>query len=387
MINIFLFISISLLLVFIFGRLLEKINIPWVFSALLLGIIIGSFSYFKEIETSTVFNFLSDLGMYLLLFIIGLELNISKIKKNSRFIIKGTIVIISIATVFGTLIIHYLLNYNWVISSIVSLSFATVGEAILLPILDEFKMINTKLGQIIIGIGTIDDVVEILSLILVSALIGTKAGGLSINGIIISFIILVILVIGLDKLKNKSLRMLKMKKEINFLLIFSIFFLFLGISIYADAIALGAILAGIAVKIFLPEKILKNIENEVKIVSYGFFVPIFFLWVGMSMDISYLWSYPLIILLIVILSSAAKYIGAYIVGIKELGIKKVILLGTGLSVRFSTSIIVIKILLDNNIIHNDLYSIIIASSIIFTIAIPIVFSRLLHKWNKELNYN
>ena len=53
------------------------------------------------------------------------------------------------------------------------MSFATVGEALLFPILDEFKVINTKLGQSIIGIGTLDDVIEVFVLILLIFLLGS----------------------------------------------------------------------------------------------------------------------------------------------------------------------------------------------------------------------
>ena len=130
----------------------------------------------------------------------------------------------------------------------------------------------------------------------------------------------------------------------------------------------------------MPKQRLLVIENEVKAVCYGIFAPIFFLWAGASMDMKYLITYPVLVLLIVLISSGAKYLASYMIAVKELGLKQSILLGTGLSVRFSTSIVVIKILLDNKVIEEDLYSVIIASSIIFTFVIPVLFSFLLVKW-------
>ena len=47
---------------------------------------------------------------------------------------------------------------------------------------------------------------------------------------------------------------------------------------------------------------------------------------------------------------------------------------------FSTSLIIIKLLLDGGLIRNDLYSIIVASSIIFKFLVPVLFSNLLVKW-------
>lgn len=356
--------------------------IPWIFSALLLGTALAVYNPFEYITASPIFNFLSNLGMYFLLFIIGFEINLKKIKERKMFIFKGAFFIIFLEAIIGSMAIYFVFNYSWFISFIVALSFSTVGEAILIPILDEFKIINTRLGQTIISIGTLDDIVEILILILVIIFIGAGSSGqINIGLIVASLFGLFALTFGLKNLKKQSEKFNVLKIETLFLFTVAMLFLFLGIGEYAEATALGAILAGIAVKTFIPRKRVKVIENEVKAVCYGLFAPIFFLWVGISMDIKYLTTYPFLILLIVVVSSGAKYIGSYIIGRKELGLRQSILLGTGLSVRFSTSIVVIKILFDNNIIENDLYSVIIASSIIFTFIIPVLFSVLLNKWD------
>jgi Kef-type K+ transport system membrane component KefB len=63
-------------------------------------------------------------------------------------------------------------------------------------------------------------------------------------------------------------------------------FLFLGIGEYAEATPLAALLAGIGLGNFIPEKRLELIESEVKTMCYGFFAPIFFLWVGATLDIN-----------------------------------------------------------------------------------------------------
>jgi len=123
-----------------------------------------------------------------------------------------------------------------------------------------------------------------------------------------------------------------------------------------------------------------TIESEVKTLCYGFFAPIFFLWVGLSIDMKYIITNPALILLLVIITSIAKLLGSYIIGKKYLGAKESILLGVGLSVRFSTSIILVKILFDSHFIKTDLFSAIIASSIIFTFIIPILFSWFLLKF-------
>lgn len=382
MANLFLFCGLVFLFTFVIGRLIEKIRVPWIFAALIFGFLLAIYNPFTSITSSPEFNFLAQLGMYFLLFIIGFELNLDKLRRQSKFILKATFFIIFFEAFFGTLVIHFAFGYEWLISSVVALSFATVGEAILIPILDEFKMVNTKLGQSIIGIGTLDDIIEIIVLILVIPLVGSKTSvfHLSMALTLVSLLVLFGLAGGLIFFKKESAKFNFLGIENLFLFVLFVLFLFLGIGELARAAAIAALLAGIVLKTLVPEKKLKRIESEVKTMCYGFFAPLFFVWVGMAMDISYLVSYPLLILLVVGVSNGAKILGSLVIGKKELGIKRSILLGIGLSVRFSTSIIIIKILFENGLINIGLYSVIIASSIVFKFIVPVLFSNLIVKW-------
>ena len=383
MINLFLFLALAFLFTFLVGRLIEKIRVPWIFAALVFGFLLAIYNPFSSITSSSGFNLLAQLGMYFLLFIIGFELDLDKLRKQSGFIIKATFFVILFEALFGTLLVHFVFGVSWIVSLVVALSFATVGEAVLIPILDEFKMINTKLGQTIIGVGTLDDIVEIISLILAIILIGSNASVPHINIaiILISLFVLFGLTFALTKLKEKSKKFSYLNIEYLFVFVLFVFFLFLGVGEYAKATAMAALLAGIALKTFIPKRRLKTIESEVRTMCYGFFAPLFFVWVGTTMDVNYLVSFPLLIILVLLVSSFSKILGSLIIGKKELGLRKSILLGIGLSVRFSTSIIIVKILFENGLIGVGLYSVIIASSIVFTFIVPILFSNLLIKWN------
>lgn len=386
MMDIFLFLGIVFLLTFLIGRLIEKIRIPWIFAALLIGFLLAIYNPFNNITSSSTFEFLAQLGMYFLLFIIGFEIDLNKLKKSKKFIFKATFFIIFFEAVFGTLLIHFVFRYSWLISSIVALSFATVGEAILVPILDEFKIINTKLGQTILGVGTFDDLIEVFLLILTVALIGSHFHSkFNLSIALISLITLIILTIILTKLKTQGEKFKFYPLESLFLFVLFILFLFLGIGQLADSSPLAALLAGIALNMFLPKNRVEKIKSATRILCYGFFAPIFFLWVGVTIDINYLIASPLLVLLVVAVSKISKLLASWIVGKKEIGTKKSILLGIGLSVRFSTSIIIIKILFENHLIRSDLYSIIIASSIIFKFLVPVLFSYLIVKWKINKN--
>ncbi|MFX1258450.1 MAG: cation:proton antiporter [Promethearchaeota archaeon] len=383
--NIFLFLSVIFLLTYLIGMLIEKIHIPWIFSALILGFVLAIYNPFSSITASSIFDFFSQLGMYFLLFIIGFEVDLKEMKKMGKFIIKSTIITISLATIFGTLLIYFVFRVDLLVSIIVSLSFATVGEEILIPILDEFNLTNKPLGQTIIGVGSLDDVIEILSLVFVIILVGSNAPHVDFNiwVIIIALFVLFVLMFGLIKLKKERKRFKHTGVEALFVFVIFILFLFIGIGIFAEAAPLAALFAGIGLRTFLPKERLKAIESEVKTICYGFFAPIFFLMVGVSMDLKYLVTFPLLIILIVLISIAAKILASYLSGRKQLGKKDSILLGIGLSVKFSTSIVIFAIFFENNLITDGLYSVLIASSMIFAFLIPILFAILLTKWKSS----
>jgi len=383
-INLFIFLSGTFLLTFLIGRGLEKIKIPWIFSALLIGAVLTWQNPFSAITSSETFSFISQLGMYFLLFIIGFEIDLKEMKKKAKLIMQSTLLMIVSGTILGGLAIHFLFGTSWLISALVALSFATVGEAILIPILDEFKIINTKLGQAIIGVGTFDDIFEVLVLVIIGVVIGTHpSSGINLSGnflVLVSLFVLLLLTIFLIKLKNEGEKFHFSSVPSTFLFSLFILFLFLGVGLYAESAALAALLSGISLRTFMPKKRIKMIENEVKTMCYGFFAPIFFLSVGLTLDIKYIIAAPLTILILIIVATIGKLFSGYITGKKELGTKGSILFGIGLSVRFSTSIIIIKILFDKGLIKSPLFSAIVASSIVFTFVIPILFSKLLLKW-------
>ncbi|MCD6496569.1 MAG: cation:proton antiporter [Candidatus Aenigmarchaeota archaeon] len=383
MLNMFLVLAVAFIFTIIVGKVLERFRMPWIFAALIFGVLLAVYNPFSDVTGSESFAFLAQLGMYFLLFIIGFEIDLKDMKKKGAFLLKSTFFIILFEAFFGTLLVYFVFGYGWLVSFLVALSFATVGEAILIPILDEFRMVRTRLGEAIIGIGVLDDIIEVAALVMVVAVVGTttaEAGSVNIWLILGSLLALFVLTFTFSKLKEEGEKFNFLNIETLFIFSIFVLFLFLGIGQYAEATALAAFLAGIGLRTFVSKKRLRLIESEVKSVCYGFFAPIFFVWVGASLDISYLTSFPVMILLIVAVSMASKLIGSLLTARNSMPFRESIMLGIGLSVRFSTSIIIIKILFDSGLIGIELYSVVVASSIVFTFMIPMLFSWLLVRW-------
>ena len=124
-----------------------------------------------------------------------------------------------------------------------------------------------------------------------------------------------------------------------------------------------------------------HIESAVRIIAYGFFVPIFFMNVGLETNVSFIMSAPLLVVLILLMTNTTKILTSYFFARKKIGSKRSILLGIGLSAKFSTSIVILTMLVDNNLISSNLYSVLIGAMILSKFIIPILFSQLIQKWN------
>jgi len=377
-----LFLAIVFLFIFLFGLFFEKIRVPWVFTALLLGLCLAFYNPFNQITSLPEFNFLANMGMYFLLFIIGFELNIKHILNQGKFIFQTTFAIILTETFFGTILIHFLFNTPWLTSILVASSFATIGEAVLLPILEEFKLLKTHLGQTILGIGVLDNFIEILTIIFASILVGKQTQFAQINLPTTILVILFLLTTVVFSIKfHKKINHFKFKDHsLLFLFLLVILFLFVGIGNIVDSSALGALIAGIVLKNIIPKKNEKIINATIKTITYGFFAPIFFLQVGLRTNINYLLTYPILVILIMLLTKATKLGSSYLMTHKKLGTKQSFILGISMCVKFSTSIVIIKYLFDNQLISSELYSILVGSSIAFKFLVPFLLSYLIPKW-------
>jgi Kef-type K+ transport system membrane component KefB len=385
---VFLLIAVTFAFSLGLGFLLEKyLRMPWMFSTLFLGIIFSSFGLFQSTIQDETFNVLSTMGMLFLLFMIGFNLEIGQMKRFGKHILRGAILIVGLeASIVGALLFFLFpaqIGNSPLVAIVVALSFATVGEAVLLPILAKFSLLKTKFGQLTLGIGTLDDILEVMTLIMIPFL-PVFLPTLRIQGfpdpifVILDLIGIFVLTIILVNIASKIKHVLSNNVNFGFirpLLIMFIFFSFVvvGSFVFESLAAISAIFGGIVARSLLPTENFRNDEKVVNFLGYVVLSPMFFLSVGASMSFASVFVYPLLIVVILLSTFGAKLSGSYLLFRKMLGKRYSLLLGLGLSVRFSTGLIVQYVLLISGLITLDLYSALIASAVVMT---PIVLITL-----------
>jgi Kef-type K+ transport system membrane component KefB len=391
---VFLLIAVTFAFSLGFGFLLEKyLRMPWMFSALFLGIIFSSFGLFQITLQDEAFNVLSTMGMLFLLFMIGFNLEIGQMKRFGKQILKGAIIIVGLeAVIVGTLLFFLFpaqIGNSPLVALVVALSFATVGEAVLLPILAKFSLLKTRFGQLTLGIGTLDDIIEVLTLMMIPFL-PIFLPTLNIQGfpdptfVALDLVGISIVTIVLMKIASKIKYVLSNNISFGFirpLVIMLIFFCFvvIGSFVFDSLAAISAIFGGIVARCLLPTENFQSDEKVVNFLGYVVLSPMFFLSVGASMSFVSVLAYPLLITVILISTLGAKLSGSYLLFRKLLGKRHSLLLGLGLSVRFSTGLIVQYVLLLSGLITQQLYSALIASAVIMTpmilIALPFALCK------------
>jgi Kef-type K+ transport system membrane component KefB len=369
------------------GFLLEKyLKMPWMFAALFLGIIFSGMGLFQTTIEAETFNLLSTMGMLFLLFMIGFNLETGQIKRFGKHILKGAILIVSLeAAIVGGLLFFVFpsqVDNSLLVSIVIALSFATVGEAVLLPILAKFGLLKTRFGQLTLGIGTVDDIIEILTLIIIPflpiILPTLNIQGLPDPAFVVLDLIGVFSLTGVLVLVGSKIRY-ALSNHVNFsfirpLVIMLTFFSFVVIGgfVFDSLATISAIFGGIVARNLLPTENFHSDEKVVNFLGYIVLSPMFFLSVGASMSFSSVLVYPLLFIAVLFTTTSAKLSGAYLLFRKLLGVKHSLLLGVGLSVRFSTGLIVQYVLLLSGLITQDLYSSLIASAVIMTPIILVV---------------
>lgn len=372
-----------------FGFFLQRyLKIPWMFAALFFGIVLSVSGFFGTAIKSESFQLLATLGMLLILFMIGFNLDLTKLKELGKKLILGALFIISLEGFFGSLLLYFVfpdqVGNSFLIAAITAFSFATVGEAILLPILSEFNLLHTTFGQITLGIGTFDDIIEVVILALITALPSFLPQAqiqnfpdpvFSITSLAGLLLIAVVMIKLSKKLQNIVSRTSKVP-QFHSLMVLLIFFSFasLGGFVFEGLAAVGAILGGLVGRRLLPEQLLPEDEKAINFLGYVFLSPIFFLSIGADVSISSLLISPLLIVLIWIVSKGSKLLGCFVLFRKLLGTKYSMLMGLGLSVRFSTSLIVQFMLFSSGFIGLPLYSALIATAILMKPVIIVLYS-------------
>ncbi len=162
----------AIFVILMLGIIMKRLKQPHVLAYLLVGIILGP-NVLGVISDQTALTRLGSFGVVLLLFFIGMEVSPRRLAENWLISVLGTIlqVIISVAAV--AIIGLYL---QWSLSRIVLLGFviSLSSTAVVLKLLEDWKEMGTRVGQDVLGILLVQDLIVVPMLIILGFLGGNQ---------------------------------------------------------------------------------------------------------------------------------------------------------------------------------------------------------------------
>ncbi|WP_053013044.1 monovalent cation:proton antiporter family protein [Staphylococcus aureus] len=388
----FLSLVIVVLAAFLTPIIVNRLNInflPVVVAEILMGIVIGN-SFLNIVERDSILNILSTLGFIFLMFLSGLEIDFKAFKKDKRArqgqnddesSIPGHLNLA--LTVFAfIMIISILLAYvfKWlglvddVLLMVIIIS--TISLGVVVPTLKEMNIMRTTIGQFILLVAVLADLVTMILLTVYGAINGQGGSTIWLIGILVVFTAISYILFVQFKRMSFLQKLMDGTTQIGIRAVFALIILLVALAegVGAENI-LGAFLAGVVVSLLNPDE---EMVEKLDSFGYGFFIPIFFIMVGVDLNIPSLIKEPKLLIIIPILIVAfiiSKLIPVMFIR-RWFDMKTTIASAFLLTSTLSLVIAAAKISERLNAISAETSGILILSAVITCVFVPIIFKKL-----------
>ena len=371
----------------------KRLMLPIVVGEILAGIIIGRSGFGLIPAEEPVLDFLAEFGFVFLMFLSGMEIDFSSLsfsKKNNSKKAQGISPLTLALMNFGlTLILSLGISYIFVQTGIaknlwmMGLILSTTSLGVVVPVLKEKHLIGDKFGQTLLIAALIAD---FLTMLLITVMVAVLSKGLTFEILLIGLLFVAVFIFlrfanSLSKLRwvNKMIEELshataqiKVRGAFAMMLIFVVLSQSLGVEIILGAFMAGAVFSLIRT----PDD--REIIHQLESIGYGFLIPIFFISVGLNVNLTAIIKTPSAIILVPILilsSFTVKFIPSFIF---RLGFswRESLSAGALLSARLSLIIAAATISMRMGLISESVNAAILVVAILTVTLSPILFSAI-----------
>ncbi|MEK4030882.1 MULTISPECIES: monovalent cation:proton antiporter family protein [Bacillaceae] len=373
-----------------------KLNfIPVVIAEIIVGLIIGQ-SGFNIVDQDVWLETLSTLGFLFLMFLSGLEIDFSafsnKKKETSRMLPgkeEPNAFAAALMIFTGILVLSFGLSYLFVLLHLIEDAFlmtliiSTISLGVVVPTLKEAHLMKTVIGQIILLVAVIADLVTMILLAVFVSVNGSDGGNMWL--LLVLFAVGVLLYFIAKRFKNKPLfeALSTSTVQIGTRAVFTLMIVLVALSEYVGAEnILGAFLAGVLVSLLAPNH---ELVRQLDSFGYGFLIPIFFVMVGVELDLWSLLSDKKMLLLIPLLMIAffiSKILPLLYLR-KWYDMKTVMASAFLLTSTLSLVIAAAKIAERVGVITSQMSGLLVLVAVLTCLITPVVFKKLFPPYMKE----
>lgn len=362
------------------GGLSEKVNMPQVVGALLAGVILGP-SVMGLVTESDFLAKSAEIGVILLMFLAGLDTDVSELKKNKVSLVVIASLGVILPLIGGAAAYYFYFNvdpssFDEVLRAIfMGVILTATSVSITVEALREMGKLNGPVGSAVLGAAVLDDIIGIIILTVVSSM---KDPSISIGVIVFKIFLYGILACVLAILMNAlrpKIDALKDKRRISiyvFAIVLIVAFIsehFFGIADITGAYLIGLFMAGFEVR--------HDIARKMTVPNYLFFSPIFFASIGIKTELDgmtkELLIFSLILLVVALLSKVVGCgVGARICGYSN---HDALNIGIGMISRGEVALIVAQKGYNMGLLDGSLFSPVVLVVIVTTIVTPVLLKK------------
>lgn len=380
-INLLLFLLLVILITRV-SILLKNVGIPSILGELCGGMFIAllafyNLNFFRNIPSNSTLAFLSELGGIFLLFEIGLDSDIDVLKKNAIYTITIACVGAILPFISGYFFAKYFMPEPTLnLCLFFGAALAATSTGISVRIFKDYNLINSRACQIVLASSVIDDIISLVILTYITAIAIT--GNFTINNLLIIFpkivIFFVALYVGVRKILPRIIDIDKKDNALDLTIIISICLLS---SWLAHFIGLSSIIGAFLAGLFMD----KTYFKEKHYLIYPFiwiFVPIFFIYSGMQINIASLMEHNTfkLALLLSIIAIITKVISPLIIKNQSSFLDKLIV-GLGIAPRGEIGLIIALVGKSIGVINDYCFNIITIMVFLTSFISPILLNQVI----------
>lgn len=354
-----------------FGYLFEMIKFPKVIGYLVGGVILSPI-FFNAVSVNSQIDILAHIGVILIMFLAGLEVNFDQFKKDMvpSFFIGLFGVILPLVVGYLVASLFYSSFYACLfIGAILTATSVSVSVAVL----HELGKLNTPVGTKILGAAIIDDVIGLL---IVSIILSLNASadmtGITMSDVIINIIAFLVIAGLLLAFVPKIVKKFTIPKNYSILLAIIYMFLAAYISeLLGIAAITGAFVAGLSLS---KMKAKKEIDKQLSVISDNFLGIIFFASIGLALQVESVDNETIIFIAVIsIVAILTKLIGCALPAkLLKSDNKEALRIGLGMISRGEVAIIIARLGLQANIIDNQMFFQMVVVIVIVTVISPLL---------------
>lgn len=370
------------------GYFSTRLGQPSVFGELLVGLLLGPslinlthLSFITDTHLGETISQLGELGVLLLMFLAGLELDLQDLVRSSKVsAFSGTLGVI--LPVGLGLLAGELTGMDFSHAMFLGLTLGATSVSISAQTLMELKVLRSRVGLGLLGAAVFDDILVILLLSFYLALQGDGSGLAAILLVVGKMILFFVLSIAfglwlLPRLVRLTSRLNISQGVVSLAVVVLLFYGLTAELVGGMASITGTFLAGLMFS-RTPES--EEIKSGLHALAYSFFVPVFFINIGLSVNIKDLDPTTLwITLLIIGIAILGKILGAGLGAfLGHFSPRESLQLGIGMVSRGEVGLIVAKVGLDQGLLSPAIFSAIVGMVLVTTLVTPPMLRAAFH---------